>query len=72
MPRTATVIIQNQILEPRDHQPSLSPDSAEAVRGYLVGAGIAAQQIEIEECSGASSVAATDEPIELQLSNAIK
>ena len=74
MPRSATVVIQNHVLDPRDSQ-SMQPlarDSAEAVRDYFVGAGIAAEQVEIEECSAPPAFVDADEPIAVQLSNALK
>jgi len=70
MPRSATVVIQNRVLDLRaggSAQP-LARDSAEAVRDYFVSAGVAPEQVEIEECPATQGIVGADDPIEVQLS----
>jgi len=73
MPQGAAMVIQDHELDAADGQSTqpLSCESAQAVRDYFVGAGVAPQQIGIEECS-ASDAVDSDEPIALQLSTAFK
>ena len=70
LPNTAIVVIRRQVLDGRSGEPerSLPPVSADAVRDYFVGAGLAPEQVEIEGRTETPELVDWQVPIDVQLS----